>query len=30
MLHPATISTGAAADEPTPHHGTPRTVYHRS
>jgi hypothetical protein len=30
MLHPATISTGAAADEPTPHHGTPRTIYHRS
>jgi hypothetical protein len=29
-LHPATISTGAAADEPTPHHGTLRMVYHRS
>jgi hypothetical protein len=29
-LHPPTISTGAAADEPTPHHGTPRTIYYRS
>ena len=29
-FHPATISTGAAADETTPHHGTPRTIYHRS
>src|ERR1039457_5615255 len=25
-VHPATISTGAAADETTPHHGTPRTT----
>src|SRR5215469_8662800 len=30
MLHPVTISTGAAADEATPHHGTVRTIYHRS
>ncbi len=30
MLHPATISTGAAAAEARPHHGTPRTIYHRS
>src|SRR5262249_6188041 len=29
-VHPATISTGAAADETTPHHGTPRTINHRS
>jgi hypothetical protein len=30
MLHPATISTGATADGTTPHHGTPRTIHHRS
>jgi hypothetical protein len=30
MLHPATVSTGAAADETTPHQGTPCTVYQRS
>jgi hypothetical protein len=30
MLHPATISTGDAADGTTPHHGTPRTIHNRS
>jgi hypothetical protein len=30
MIHPAAISTGAAADGTTPHHGTPRTIHHRS
>src|SRR5262249_16174642 len=25
-VHPATISTGAAADDATPHHGTPCTI----
>ena len=29
-LHPATISTGAAADDSTPHHGTSRTINHSS
>src|SRR6516225_7585033 len=29
-LHPATITTGATADETTPHHGTLRTMYHGS
>ena len=29
-VHPATISTGAATDDTTPHHGTYRTIYHGS